>query len=329
MPFYLLLFGVLTIGGIFLKDFGTKQYSAGEVAGASTNLELFIQPATGRQPILEAINSAEQEILVEVYLLSDKEIINRLIEAKNRGVAVRVMIEEHPFGGGNVNRVSFEKLRDAGVEFKWTNPTFALTHEKAIIIDRQTLFILNQNLTTTAFSRNREYNVIDRNPEHVSEAVGIFEADWNRVSYSPSSTSLVVSPENARGKITALLNLAVRTIEMELEIVQDRDMINLLAESGKRIAVRIIMPDFRKVPSNMDAAEKLKAAGVSVRTLSSPYVHAKLVLVDKTRAYVGSVNFSDASLDQNRELGILISQPDIVDRLDRTFEEDWGRAQEF
>jgi phosphatidylserine/phosphatidylglycerophosphate/cardiolipin synthase-like enzyme len=65
---------------------------------------------------------------------------------------------------------------------------------------------------------------------------------------------------------------------------------------------------------------------VEIRTINNPHVHAKLVIVDGLRAYVGSVNMSSASMDQNREAGILVSQDDIIDRLNQSFEQDWNRG---
>src|SRR5690242_8289610 len=64
------------------------------VLGASNNITLYEQPDSGHQPILDALNSAQQEIDVEVYLLSDKQIISSLLDACNRGVSVRVMLEQ-------------------------------------------------------------------------------------------------------------------------------------------------------------------------------------------------------------------------------------------
>jgi cardiolipin synthase len=46
--------------------------------------------------------------------------------------------------------------------------------------------------------------------------------------------------------------------------------------------------------------------------MSSPYIHAKMFLVDGQRAFVGSVNVSDNSLNNNRELGIIFDQADAV-----------------
>lgn len=297
--------------------------------GQKTNLELFVQPEAGRVPILNAINSAGSEVLVEVYLLSDQQIIDSLVEAKNRGVKVQIMMEQRPFGGGNVNKNTATRLSQEGMDFKWTNPTFALTHEKAMIVDRETLFILNQNLTKTAFDKNREYNIIDHNFEEVTEAVNIFEADWNRSGVEAKAINLVVSPDNSREKLTGLINSAQNSIDLEVEIIQDSDMIKLLSDRVKTIPVRMIIPDFGKIPANKDEAMELKNAGVMVRTLKNPYLHAKLIMVDQTRAYLGSINLSDASMDQNRELGILISQEDIISKLSETFEEDWERAGQY
>src|SRR3990172_9580460 len=94
---YLLLFGVLTLAAALFGAPVRKEYSPGEVAGAATNLTVFVQPEAGEEPIVEAIKQAQSEVLVEVYLLSDDEVLTALTEAHNRGVSVRIMMEEHPF----------------------------------------------------------------------------------------------------------------------------------------------------------------------------------------------------------------------------------------
>lgn len=329
IPLYLLLFGVLTVFGVLFKNFGTHTYSADEVRGGEVNLEVFAQPETGRQPILDAINFAEKEILVEVYLLSDKQLIDSLIEAKNRGIKVQIMIEQHPFGGGSINKTTASRLRSEGVEFKWTNPTFALTHEKVIIVDKKVAFILNQNLTQSSFKSNREFNIVDHNLTDVTELVEIFQADWNRSGYSPTAPNLVISPDNSRAKLSALIGLAENSLDLELEIINDRDIIKLLGQKSKEVEVRVILPDFKKIPSNQKGAEVLKMEGAQIRTISRPHIHSKLIVADRRRAYVGSVNMSEASMDQNREVGILVSQVDIVDKLNLWFEEDWEMGREF
>jgi len=84
--------------------------------------------------------------------------------------------------------------------------------------------------------------------------------------------------------------------------------------------------------------EELATAGVHVRTYADTddaplYIHAKMIVADGgtagARAFVGSENFSAGSLDYNRELGIMVSDPAIINSLIKTFAADWQGATPF
>lgn len=300
-----------------------------KVLGADRNVEVFVQPEAGRAPILEAIDSAQKEVLVEVYLLSDEEVINALDRADDRGVDVKVMLEENPFGGGGINNKTEAALRQRGVEVQWANPSYALTHQKTIVIDGIKVFILNQNLTKSAFDKNREFDVIDVNPSDVKEIRNIFIADWRRESFSPSKTHLILSPVNSRAALTTLLKSATSTIEIEMEVLVDNEIVNLLSELSKKVDIKIIIPSFSQISANKKAVEKLVASGAKIKTVSSPYIHSKMILADDVKAYVGSINFSNQSMDENREAGIMITQIDAVQTIDQTFEQDWASGTDI
>lgn len=300
------------------------------VLGASTNLQLYVQPETGTQPLVDAIDSAKQEVLVEVYLLSDKPIISALENAKSRGIDVKVMMEEHPVGGGSLNEKTKQELDADGIATEWSNPTFALTHEKSITIDASETFVLSQNLTASAFSKNREYDVLDINPTDVSEVRTIFIDDWERKSFSPpQNTNLIESPDNSRAGIETLVNNATTSIDAETEDINDKQLVEDLSEKAKTIPVKLIVPTLSQVSSNEKALDELESAGVQVRTISSPYMHAKMILADDNKAYIGSINFSTQSMDDNRELGIILTQPDDLQTLQMTFDTDWSSANIF
>lgn len=318
---YLLLFGILTLYVTFFRS-PEKQYLPAEVLGAKTGLSLFVEPQAGRKPLLEKIQAAREEIFVTVYLLSDPEIITALAETDRRGVDVRVILEEKVFGPGNLNKTSKPELEAAGIETRWDRLA-AFTHQKSLVIDSRVVCVLNLNLTRAAFEKNREYNVCSANPEDATEARAIFLADWEGKNYQPKTPNLVVSPDNSRGKLTAFIRAAQSSLDVEMEILEDGKIIDLLVEKAKTIPVRIILPDLKRVDVNTPAADKLLAGGAAVRTLSSPYPHAKLILADGQRAYLGSVNLSGQSLDENRELGILVAQADIVAKLQDTFNADF------
>ena len=70
----------------------------------------------------------------------------------------------------------------------------------------------------------------------------------------------------------------------------------------------------------------MKGAGGKLVVLSTPYVHAKAMVTDKTTAYVGSENFSTGSLQYNRELGVVFSIASEVTKVESTIVADFGKG---
>jgi len=325
---YTLVFLILSVA-MWYTERNKPHFSSQDVLGSSTNLQLFIQPDAGTDPIVSALNGAQKDILVEDYLLSDKEIITALEQAKQRGVDVEVMLEEHPFGGSSLNHKAKTALTKAGISFKWTNPNFALTHEKAIVIDDNEAIIMTQNLTAAAFKSNREYDIIATNPADVSEIETMFKDAWQRSTFDSTTTNLVISPNTSRGKLEALITSATQSINLEVEDIDDKKLMSLLETKAKTMPVEIILPTLKQLAGKQVPAEQLKPSGVSVHAISHPYMNAKLILVDGTRAYIGSVNYSTQSMDENRELGIIVSQSDIIEQLNQTFQSDWSNSSDL
>jgi cardiolipin synthase A/B len=108
---------------------------------------VFIEPGDGRAPLLDEIQAARQSIDLEVYIVTDDVIVQSLEEAQRRGVDVRVILEEHPFGGGGGQEEIFTRLENAGIAVRWGNPVFRFSHIKMMVIDEAVTVIMNQNLT--------------------------------------------------------------------------------------------------------------------------------------------------------------------------------------
>ena len=53
-------------------------------------------------------------------------------------------------------------------------------------------------------------------------------------------------------------------------------------------------------------------------------MHAKVLVVDGVRAYLGSVNYSTNSATKARELGLVLTDPPALSTLTETFESDWA-----
>lgn len=286
---------------------------------------IFIEPGDGREPILDELAAARSTIDVEIYIITDDAILQALEAARARGVEVRVMLEEHPFGGGGGQQGIFERLEAADIDVRWANPTFRFSHIKMMVIDDAVAIILNQNLTTSSFTGNREFGVVTTEPAAVETVAAIFAADWDR-GPEPDPGPLVVSPSNARQELRALIEGATTSLDIYAEVLRDPEMLEAMMAAARRgVAVRILIS-----PSSDFEAEiaALTAGGVEVRLLSNLYVHAKMIVADGERAFLGSQNFSATSLDQNRELGVIVDDPVSLSRLTRTFDIDFRAAQE-
>jgi cardiolipin synthase len=288
---------------------------------------VFIEPGDGRAPILDEIEAARQTIDLEIYIVTDEEILAALEDAAARGVAVRVILEEHPFGGDGRQPEIFARLERAGIAVRWGNPVFRFTHIKAMVVDDAVAIIMNQNLTASAFTTNRDFGVVTNRPDAVQTAAAIFEADWTRGA-EPDLGPLVVSPTNAREALLELVQSAQESLDLYAEVLRDPEVLGALADAVERgVRVRLIVTPG---PDNAEARAELAAAGIEIRLSTFLYVHAKLIIADEKRAFVGSQNLSATSLDQNRELGIVVADPVSLARLQRTFNIDFqaGTPQE-
>lgn len=292
-------------------------------------LEVLAMPDAGRAPLLQAIDGARTSIRLKIYLITDDAIVEALQGAAQRGVDVRVLIEEQPFGGGETNALAARELAAGGVQVQPRPGAFVYSHEKSLVVDERRAYIMTHNLTNSSFNRNREYLAIVEDPALVAEVVQVFDADWQRVEPDLSQARLVWSPVNSRPRLEALVQSAQVSLDVQHTSLVDERLMELLAAAARRgVRVRVTTPAILD-PSEMEyePIKKLAAAGVALRFLDSPYVHAKAMIVDGQTAMIGSQNLTANSLENNRELGIIFDDPAAVNRLARVFLQDWNDAE--
>lgn len=298
---------------------------------AATGVSVFVEPDAGAAPILKAIKGAKESVWVEVYLLTDRDVVRALEDAAARGVDVRVLLEAHPFGGGDVAaQQTLDELNAAGARARPASPAFKLTHAKMLLVDGATAYILTANLSKSALggssvSANRDYGVVDGDPTDVVAAKALFLADWDRRPYTLADSRLVVSPLNSRATLAGLIGDARTGLLVEDEEMYDASSeVALIAAARRGVDVRVLLPPPGATGGYGADARRLASGGVRVRYLAAPYVHAKLVIADGRLGFVGSENFSAASLDENREVGLVLADQQALGTLAHVYEQDWA-----
>lgn len=301
-------------------------------------VRVFVEPDDGEQVITSAIRSAHKSIWLEIYILSDRNVIRALEEAANQGLDVRVMLEPHPVGGGPSPSKTMDQLAATGIKTQPTDPSFTLTHEKGMLIDGNTAYIMTSNFSRSALggssgsssNTNREYGIINTNPQDVQAVSAIFNADWNRTTAQFNDPNLVVSPVNSRNAFNTLISSAHSTLLIEAEEMNDSGIEQALVNAAQHdVHVEVILPAAKgsSGDSNSQGIATIKQGGVQVREDAQLYMHAKIIVVDGKVAFVGSENISAESLDQNRELGIIVSDAAVLSKLQTTFQKDWAVSQ--
>lgn len=287
---------------------------------------LVTEPHDSIVPVLQMIQGAEKSIDLVMYELEDTQIENALIYAEKNGVAVRVLLNEGDYGAqpSSYSAAAYQYLQAGGVSVHWSPSYFALTHQKTMIVDGNQAVIMTFNLTPQYYSTDRDFGIVDKDPEDIAAVETAFNDDWqDKKDTAAPGDDLVWSP-GADTELLAMINNTRSSLCIENEEMSDTPVVNALISAAKRgVKVEIVMTYF----SNWSASfTKLAAAGVAIRTYAanaSLYIHAKLILSDADIAFVGSQNFSASSLQDNRELGIMLTDANIINSLSATFQSDW------
>ncbi|MDQ5955551.1 MAG: hypothetical protein QG621_554 [Patescibacteria group bacterium] len=293
-------------------------------------LTLITEPEKGYTFIVDQIAQAQKSVDLVIYKIEDPKVLQALVDAHNRNISVRVMLEDITAFGKRPNQTAFDFLEQHHVPVAWSPNHFPLTHQKTLIFDSKRALLMTFNLTPQYYASSRDFAILDEDPSDVAAIQATFNSDWSkRKEITQIGNNLVWSPGSAQTLIS-LIASASTTLDIYNEEMADPRIVEALKEASARgVLVRVLMT---YATSWKDELETLREAGVMVRTYASSaklYIHAKLIIADTHTVFIGSENFSSQSLDRNRELGILLVRPDILSSLETTFEHDWQHARPF
>lgn len=289
---------------------------------------LVTEPDQGLAPIYTLMQSATKTLDMTMYELVDTQAEDILVQLAAKGVAVRVILDQNL--ESNNNRTAYNYLAQNGVNVVWANPVYSATHEKAIVVDGQTAAIMTLNLTSRYYSSSRDFALIDQDANDVSAIETTFNADFaNDTVTPPTGDDLVWSPTNSTTTLVNLIDSATSTLQIENEEMSNSKIVTALVNAANRgVQVQVTMTYSAKWVGNYD---KLGAAGVQINTYdpkASLYIHAKAILVDYgtsgASAFIGSENFSVASLTRNRELGLVTQDPSVMASLSSILQSDFS-----
>ena len=291
---------------------------------------LIVLPDDSSQPLVNAIAEASHSLRIKMFVFSDPTLLQAVIAAQKRGVKVRVMLNSSRRSGKDENEESSSLLRAAGIEVLAGNPAFDLTHEKSMVVDDRTAYIMSLNWQLKNLAETRDYAVVTSHKHEVDEVMECFDADWTRSSFTPGDHShLIWCVGNGRQRLGKLIDEARHSIWLQNERYQDQTILEHLVRASRRgVRLHIMAPPPHKLKKDklvegVSGLRILADVGARVHRLKHIKLHAKMLLTDGTHAIVGSINLAPGSFDSRRELAIKLDDKHAIDRLHEVVKSDW------
>jgi len=350
----LLIFAIcLFIIGVFTGeisfDFWKEKSSHKQVEEKLKNIEnvtwdLYVSPDNSRLAFYESISNIEQSLRLQTYDFTKKELKYKFKELLEKWVNIKLIMENYKYK-------QFKNVwKEIAQYFTWYD-NFEIksdeqmgteyVHSKINLVDSG-FWIQTANLNNSSFYSNREHFFYSENTWVRTSLNNIFNKDWNgeKIKLGDIHPNLVVCNINCRDVIEILLEWAEESILIQtqyivddsiLEILRSKFDLNKSSVSSWQLLYKGAQEwlDVRFVVSDTDSNDELLTYfGPSVaRKFDQYYNHTKMILIDEKILLLWSMNLSDNSLDNNREIWILIIDNNIISEYKKMFEKDWGKSK--
>ena len=307
---------------------------------ALTTPTLYVEPTAGFTWLYTLVNNTKATLDMTMYELVDPTFSADLVAACQRGVKVRVLLD------GSLERTAntpaYNQISSAAPNCTaaWSNPQFGATHQKTLILDGNTAVVMTLNLTSRYYAQDRDMALVDTDTADLTAIQATFDKDFGSTtdnSYEPNAGhNLIWSPTTAQDDLVSLINGAKSTLQIENEELSAPAILTALASACQRgVKVQLAMTDTSpNYHSNYITLEK-SGCGVHIGENNNDtlYIHAKAILADLNTpnaiAYVGSINFSNASLTENRELGLYVHDTPTLTQLSTALASDYNQFPAF
>lgn len=289
--------------------------------------------------IVNQIKNSKSSIDIALYGWSyTPEIINALINAKSRGVKIRLVYDTSK-GNYYLDINSIINLADE----KTTDTPKIIMHNKFIIFDNSKVITGSMNFANTGLSGFNSDCLILINSEQLAR---IYEQEFTQMlsgkfhnekekiqteTISLKDTKLLplFSPQDKiiSTNIIPLINKAEKYIYIPTFVLTHEELKNSLINAKKRgVKIKIIHDATNYKASNIKA---LRENGILVKVENyAGKVHSKTMIIDDKYLIIGSMNFSKNGENKNDENVLIIENRILAKYYRDFFEYLWQKIPE-
>ncbi|MCK6508768.1 phospholipase D-like domain-containing protein [Myxococcota bacterium] len=289
---------------------------------------------------------SHHSIHASVFNINDPEIANKLIEAHQTGVEVKLLTAAHQMDPNKAYQLEYKRLQQAGVPVIGIarDEMFASNHTKFAIFDGHTVTTGSYNWESRSNDENNENMMILRSPAVAALYEDIFrgvagEAQVDRSIQPLDKVNVLYSQqhnvpkaiydeiEKAKDSIT-LSMFTLRSLQFE-DAGQHKDILDALIRAQQRgVKVSILLEKniadageyYGRLTENDPTDERLAQHGIEIVKIktnfnNNPYaaMHHKFAVFDGQTTMTGAYNWYAGSQVSDDDL-IVIRDTDIAQR---------------
>jgi phosphatidylserine/phosphatidylglycerophosphate/cardiolipin synthase-like enzyme len=148
------------------------------LSSATPSVQVGFSPeGSARQLVLDTITSARTSIQILAYAFQAPDIAQALVDARQRGVLVRIVVDKKR-NTGKASQAAMDLVVRNGIELR-TNDRFHIHHDKAMIVDGDAVETGSFNYAPSAETANSENVVVIRGmPEVTQQYLQHWQSRW-------------------------------------------------------------------------------------------------------------------------------------------------------
>lgn len=338
----------------------TRTFEPVELPGSAGTARLDMSGEQFLDDLVAAIDSAEQQVLVETFIWCDdttgRRVRDALVRAADRGVQVLALwdwiLSDRHLGDGffppPIEAYPFKPVDSITSALRPSN--LLRDHRKAVVIDRSVAFVGGYNFGDEYLQwRDTHLRLEGLAAREVANAFGDF---WNshvptfaprigNVGGRPWDPHVLVHRNDPSLAIFPIRGMYLEAIDRAAErvwltnayFVPDRAFRDTLTSAARRgVDVRVLLPARSNHPLTDVLAhgmfDELLVAGVRVFLYRDFMMHAKTAVIDDTWVTIGTANLDRWSMVGNYELNLELRSEALAAQMAELYELDLSNCDE-
>jgi len=268
------------------------------------------------------LDSTDKYLKLETYDFTNKFFKTRFQNLSNNWIPVLIILEDNKYQeyGNTFRQLQDYFSWDKNIELRPDDQMWTTYVHAKVTLNEDAFWVQTANLTKSSFESNREHFFYSKDSDFHDSLEKLIDADWiwDDLSTLNLHPNLVVCPLNCREVIKTLLESAEKSIVIQTQYIVDDEILDILRKKSEQIDMAIIVAD-------TDDNQHLISYFWPwiARALKTHYNHTKMILVDEKYLLLGSMNLSDNSLDNNREIWIILMDTWHIATFEKWFKQDW------